>query len=362
MAYRGRAECQSPGTRKAARRPARAKACQIQRAWHWQFVMKTPPIACVKIGPVPQGQRMTHVTDFFIAGSPKCGTTALFEYLASHRGVFMPPCKEPNYFCSDIDVGSPHPLSAYQALYAAAPPRALTGDASALYLYSQVAIRDIMAHNADAKIILMMRHPVEAASSLYADLRGHGYETAPDFEQAWRLQPERLRGRGLPPGWSDAKTLQYGAIYRYAPQLRRLLHHVPRTQCLILMYEEFFADPTRQFAQVLEFLNLPPDPARTSFPRVNPMMEARSLRLQRLLANPPAWLTAASSPLVKLAHAAGAHPRQTLARLNRFRGQKPALSERFRQELEEYFADDVAEAEALLSRKLWPLAGAVRPA
>lgn len=301
---------------------------------------------------------MARVTDFFIAGAPKCGTTALFEYLASHPGVFIPPCKEPNYFCSDLRISGAGTLSAYQALFAAAPAAALTGDASAMYLYSEVAITRLLAHNAAAKVIVMLRHPVEAALSLYGALRGHGHENAADFERAWRLQAERLQGRQLPPRWPDPKTLQYGAIYRYAPQLRRLLDQVARSQCLFLVYEEFFAEPGRHFGQVLEFLQLPADPARKFFPRVNPTMGARSQRLQQILAAPPPWLTTLTRPLQVLARAVNLHPWQGLQRLNQYPAGRVMLREPLRRELEHYFAADVAETEALLRRKLWPLTAA----
>jgi hypothetical protein len=303
---------------------------------------------------------MARVTDFFIAGAPKCGTTALFDYLASHPGVYIPPCKEPNYFCSDLGISGARTLSDYQALFVSAPPGALTGDASSMYLYSEVAIQRIMAHNAAAKIIVMLRHPVEAALSLYGALRSHGHEDAPDFERAWRLQAERLKGRELPPRWPDPKTLQYGAIYRYAPQLQRLLGHVARPHCLFLVYEEFFAEPSRQFGRVLEFLHLPADPARKSFPTVNPTLGTRSHRLQQVLAAPPSWVTTLAMPLQRLARAAHLHPRQALQRLNQHRTAKATLQEPFRRELENYFAADIAATEALLSRRLWPPALASR--
>ena len=298
---------------------------------------------------------MARVTDFFIAGAPKCGTTALFDYLAAHPDVYIPPCKEPNYFCSDLKIPGVSTSGDYQALFAQAPPRALTGDASAMYLYSEVAIGQIMAHNPAAKIIVMVRHPVTAALSLYGALRSHGHENAPDFEHAWRLQGERLLGRGLPPRWPDPKTLQYGAIYRYAPQLRRLLSHVARTQCLFLVYEEFFAEPGRQFGRVLEFLNLPADPARTSFATVNPTLGVRSHRLQQALTAPQSWLTAVPVPLRRIARAAHLHPWRALQRLNQYRAGKPALRAPLRRELENYFAADIAESEVLLCRRLWPL-------
>ena len=42
--------------------------------------------------------------DFFIVGAPKCGTTALSEYLRSHPNVFMTEPKEPMYFMPDLNV------------------------------------------------------------------------------------------------------------------------------------------------------------------------------------------------------------------------------------------------------------------
>jgi hypothetical protein len=131
--------------------------------------------------------------------------------------------------------------------------------------------------------------------------------------------------------------------------VRRLLAQVPRKQCLFLLFEEFFADPSRQFARVLEFLGLPPDPARTAFPVVNQTVGVRSLRLDRLLRQAPPALLA----LRHAAHAFGFHPARALQSLNRVAGERPPLREAFRAELEEYFSVDVAELEQLLGRGLW---------
>jgi Sulfotransferase domain len=295
--------------------------------------------------------------DFFIAGALKCGTTSLFNYLRAHPAVFMPANKEPNYFCGDLEAhwpdGAPFrvgTLAEYEALFSTAPPQALTGEASVFYLYSKVAIGQIMAHNVNAKIIVMLRNPIEAARSLHAYHWNNHLEDVRDFERAWRLQEPRLEGRHLPSRWPYPQLLQYGAQYSYAPQARRLLAQVPRKQCLFLLFEEFFADLSRQFARVLDFLELPPDPARTAFPVVNQTVGVRSLRLSRLLRQPPPALLA----LRHAAHAFGFHPRRALQALNRFAGERPPLRESFRSELEEYFSVDVAELEQLLGRGLWP--------
>ena len=294
---------------------------------------------------------MSRKPDFFIVGAPKCGTTALFRYLAAHPAVFVPELKEPNYFCTDVPwYDHIATLAEYEALFSTAQPHALTGEASVWYLYSKVAIGKVMAYNANAKIIVMLRNPIEAARSMHAYQWQTEQEDVGDFEQAWRLQKPRLEGQYLPPRWPYPHLKQYGAHYCYAPQVRRVLAQAPRTQCLFLLFEEFFADPSRQFAQVLEFLGLPPDPAGTAFPVVNQTIGVRSARLDQLLRQPPPALMA----LRHAAHAVGFHPMRALQLLNRVAGQKPPLRESFRAELEEYFSVDVAELEQLLGRRLWP--------
>ena len=296
--------------------------------------------------------------DFFIAGAPKCGTTSLWIYLRTHPAVFMPANKEPNYFCSDfpadLRVGT---LTEYEALFATAPPHALTGEASVFYLYSKVAIGEIMARNANAKIIVMLRNPLEATRSMHSFRWNNRLENVSDFERAWRLQAARLEGRHLPPRWPYPVLLQYGAQNSYAPQVRRLLEQVPREQCLFLLFEEFFADPPRQFARVLEFLGLPPDPGRTAFPVVNQTVGLRSLRLNQLLRQPPPALLA----LRPLAHALGINPGRALQSLNKVTAARPPLRAAFRAELEDYFSVDIAELQQLLGRELWASPPEVEP-
>src|SRR5580658_11314624 len=156
----------------------------------------------------------------------------------------MPANKEPNYFCGDLVAhwpdGAPFrvgTLAEYEALFSSAPPHALTGEASVFYLYSKVAIGRIMARNVNAKIIVMLRNPIEATRSMHAFRWNNRLEDVGDFEQAWRLQEARLEGRHLPTRWPYPLLLQYGAQNSYAPQVRRLLAQVPSKQCLFLLFE-----------------------------------------------------------------------------------------------------------------------------
>jgi hypothetical protein len=296
---------------------------------------------------------MTAIPDFFIVGSAKCGTTALFEYLCQHPSVFMPAMKEPKYFCTDLKtVGSIRTYDEYMALFAGAPKGSVTGEASTWYVYSKIAIERIMAHNPDAKIIMMLRYPVDASHSLYMAAWGYKHENIASFEDAWRIQEERLSGAHMPPHWPDPLTLQYGAMYRYAPQVRRLMSLVPEDQRHFIVYEEFFADPRRHYDELLKFLDLAPHPA-AKFPIVNPAIGPRSVRIDALLRKPPRWLKRLYAPIRSVAHAAGLKPLQILWRLNSVPTEKAAMRPEFREELRRYYADDIKELESLLGRKLW---------
>ncbi len=296
---------------------------------------------------------MTTRPDFFIAGASKCGTTALFEYLSSHPHVYMSRNKEPKFFCTDLKTtGGVYNLDDYRALFASAPLNCLTGEATTLYLYSTVAIERAMAHNPNAKVIVMLRYPVDAAHAMHATAWSYRVENIEDFEEAWRAQDARRLGERMPPNWPDPATLRYGAIYRYAEQVRRVIEHVPERQRCIMVYEEFFADPRNQYARLLDFLQLAPDP-HAAFPVVNGSRGSRSRRLERLLRKPPRWLKTLYAPIRPLLRQAGFSPAHALSELNAVPRPKPALRRAFKAELDRYFADDIAELEGLLGRPLW---------
>jgi len=291
--------------------------------------------------------------DFVIAGAAKCGTTALCTYLRSHPRIFIPEQKEPKFFCSDLKTtGGVYTPEGYEALFAGAPADSVTGEATTLYLYSSIAIEKIMAHNPRARIIVMLRHPVEAAHSFHAAGWSHRLENIATFEDAWQLQSERLQGKHIPPAWPDPATLQYGEMYRYAGQIRRLFAHVPPEQRHVIIYEEFFADPRRHFARLLQFLQVPGD-APADFTVVNPAMGHRSARLDRLLREPPHWLRVLYGSMRPLFRPFGVRPASLIWDMNAVPRSKPALDAGFRAQIERYFAPDIAELESLLGRPLW---------
>src|SRR5579863_7829839 len=108
--------------------------------------------------------------DFLVIGAAKAGTTALHAALAQHPVLFMSPVKEPKFFLTDgppPTKGGPGDAltyrehvwqrDAYEALFDAAPPGTLRGEATPLYLYDPAAMRRIRALTPDAKLIVVIR-------------------------------------------------------------------------------------------------------------------------------------------------------------------------------------------------------------
>ena len=72
-----------------------------------------------------------HHPDFLIIGTPKAGSTSLWEYIRQHPSVYMPDNKEPNFFC---DIGGRYPdWDWYDALFTDATDDQITGEASVAY-------------------------------------------------------------------------------------------------------------------------------------------------------------------------------------------------------------------------------------
>jgi hypothetical protein len=290
--------------------------------------------------------------DFIIAGAPKCGTTALYEYLREHPLVFMPQKKEPHYFCTDFPNHPKVPdTSDYLALFRDAPDNVLIGEASVWYLYSEAALGNIMAANPQAKIIVMLRNPVDMAYSLHAQQLHCLREDIEDFQLAWELQEARARGLRLPKYVEEPKFLQYRKVCSFPHQISRLMAQVPIEQRLILIFEEFSSDTTQAYEQVLKFLGLPSD-GRSVFPRVNANSARKSVGLQELMARTSRLMGPAYTPAKRLCNRFGLTPGRRLNQWNTKRVERSPLRDDFRRHLYDEFRTDIQELEELLGRRL----------
>lgn len=212
--------------------------------------------------------------DFLVIGAPKAGSTALHAALAQHPGLYMSPVKEPKFFLSDGPPparGGPGDAQTYrehvwrradyEALFEAAPAGALRGESTPLYLHDPAAHRRIRELIPQAKLIAVLRDPVERAHSNWTHLWSAGLEPIGDFVQACEEEPRRIEA-----GW--ASFWHYISLGRYGEQLEQLYRVFPREQVLILRYLTLVDSPDETLDRICGFLGVEPGMIST-VPREN---------------------------------------------------------------------------------------------
>jgi len=194
--------------------------------------------------------------NFLILGAQKAGTTALYAYLRWHPQVTGPSFKEVSFFDRHYARGERWYRAHFPALR-----RAAVGEASPSYLLHPLAPERVAGLLPNARLIALLRNPVERAFSHYQYEVSLGREPL-SFEDALAAEEERLRGeveRMLrdPTYFSYAWwNYTYLARGRYAEQLERWYAVVPRERLLALFTEELAQDPGGTYRRVLEFLGL----------------------------------------------------------------------------------------------------------
>ena len=201
--------------------------------------------------------------DFFIAGAPKAGTTAVHAALARHPALYMSAVKEPKFFLTDGPPptrGGPGDVQTYrehvwqrddyEALFAPAPAGTLRGESTPFYLYNRDAQRRIRALIPDARLIVILRDPVERAHSNWAHLWSAGLDPVDDFVLACAEEQRRIEA-----GWAD--FWRYTALGRYGEQLEHLYSVFPRDQVLVFRYRALLESPALVLDRICAFLGVP---------------------------------------------------------------------------------------------------------
>ena len=208
---------------------------------------------------------------FFVVGAPRCGTTALCHYLDQHPSIFVSKPKEPNFFDGDLLGLKPlhrsYTLDEYLHLFDPGTGK-LCGEGTVWYMLSKIAARDICQFNPEAKIIIMLRHPVDFLRSLHRHLVFYQYEDIVDFNAALEAEADRRQGKRLPPNSSPTELLRYSELARFSEQVQRYLHWFDRRQIHVIRYEDFAKDTTQIYHRVLQFLGVDPT-FKTTFKVMN---------------------------------------------------------------------------------------------
>ena len=240
------------------------------------------------------------VPSFFMVGAPRCGTTSLFSALGHHPDVFCCPVKEPNHFATDrnarpaviasalrrgalLTAGSPGmevlprvattpDFDIYLQLFDGWAGEHAVGEASTSYLLSETAAEEIARRRPDAKIIVVLRQPVDRARSEYmmhAQLGRKIGSTDP-------------HGAAIG-GYNDQDAISLSAIIAaslYAPQIERYLRVFDRSQVLFLRFEDLAGAPAETLRTV--FVHLGVDPGQGAGLSLSQQNQSRAVRFPLL--------------------------------------------------------------------------------
>lgn len=176
---------------------------------------------------------------FFVIGAMKAGTSSIYKHLAAHPSIYAAPRKEPRFFSNPFP--SEDDVAAYTALFAGRTSESWAFEASTAYTkYPMIPSVADRIHNAfpDARLIYVIRDPVERICSAYLHNRAEGREPRSLEDAIWDSAQEYLN------------------VSRYHLQISQYLRLFPRDHLLILVFEEFIADADATLAKVARFLAL----------------------------------------------------------------------------------------------------------
>lgn len=186
--------------------------------------------------------------NFVVIGSSRSGTTSLYHHLQKHPQVYVTPVLEPRFFAFEddpLDYRGPGDYllrervvtsaSEYAALFGAVGDETAVGEVSPAYLSSPSAAQRISRYAPAARIVAILRNPVDRALSSFEFERQAGFETAPSLEVALDLENTRRQAK-----WSYVWGYGYRGLYY--THLRRYFDLFDRSQIKVLRYEDWEQD------------------------------------------------------------------------------------------------------------------------
>ena len=195
--------------------------------------------------------------DFFIVGAPKAGTTSLYHYLNEHPQVEMSSQKEPDYF-SDKAINEQgmyygknrvNTLDKYESLFAQ-KESVVYGECSVSYLFYDNVAEAIKKYNPNAKIIIMLRNPIERAFSHYLMDYRLGL-VSESFEDIIAKKSKHKNAHLF--------YQQYIEVSNYSRQIQRYLDFFEKENILFIDYEDFKKNVSKTVDKAYNFLNISTD-------------------------------------------------------------------------------------------------------
>lgn len=291
---------------------------------------------------------MDRKPEFFIVGAPKAGTTSLYHYLIQHPEIFMPVRKEPYFFGNWREDGKKD-LQEYLNLFGGVPESKVAGEASTAYLYLRSAAEEIKEFQSGAKIIIVLRNPVERAYSQYWHHVRNGLDNT--FEEELESEEKRIREgwRGFRPGLvPPAYYIESG---RYSKHVEHYMKTFGRERVRVYLFEDLVGDPQAVCRDTFEFLGVDPVHQISTGQVYNSSGPLRSPTFYRLLFSVPTWIREPVKQALPLGVLKKVREGKELMLQKNIKA-VPDMKLKTRAYLQQVFKDDVLYVEELTGRDL----------
>jgi len=291
--------------------------------------------------------------DFFMVGAPKCATTSMDDYLAQHPQIFMSPVKESHMFATDLyPPGTQCFWERYCGFFEGVRDERRVGESSVFYMLSRTAARALHDFRPDARILVMLRNPLDVLESHHSQIRYEGLEDEPDLTRA--LAREAERKAAVPPERAiyRERVLHYRDVVDFAPQLARFRDTFGAERVHVVLFDDLTANPAREYARVLDFLGVD----TTFVPRFERKNANKSVRfpaLRTLLYETPDSVSRASRVVLPTRRGRVA-VREWLKRLNTRYEPRAGMPPALRREMAEQLRPGIERLSAMLDRDLTP--------
>lgn len=290
----------------------------------------------------------TNRLNFFLVGAPKSGTTFMYNALRQHPEVFLPNQKELHYFAPDLYPENYISEKQYFSIFKNSGSKKIIGEASVWYLYSEKAAELISKYNPDARILIMLRNPVDMLKSLHNQMVFDNWETFTDFEAALDNEASRKGSDQLHTNIYSPKMLRYSELGKYSTYVEKYLHIFGKDKVHIILHDDLIWAPDKTFVDLLKFLNISTElPIREQ--RDNTSKEQR-YRFLSLLINPGAKIKSIIRPLLpfKLRRKIV----ETIVRINSLEKKQEILNSELQFRLRLKFAEDTNKLEKIINKDL----------
>ena len=203
---------------------------------------------------------------FFVIGGVRCGTTSLYHYLGQHNCIKQATYDELGYFDDNFHLGlnwyrSLFPTKFTQKKIESEYKKFLTYDVTPFYIYNPLVVDRIFKFSPNAKIIAVLRNPIDRAYSNYNQKMQDEGDTKTTFEEIVYSEIEKIENNE---NNQENNAFLVDEFYElllargfYAKQLEFWFKKFPRKNILLISSEELATNTDKTISEIFEFLEVP---------------------------------------------------------------------------------------------------------